>query len=99
MWGPGSTDPPNKSKIRQKTNNQGWFIQWPFTCLTHLGSFLCFLPFCSSLSSSINSLCAVVWDDILKEHFASWQEDRKTLNKLLCKSSGSAAFGVGCVFW
>ncbi len=40
----------------------------------------------SSLSSSINSLCAVVWDDVLRESCRAWDEHRKArLNKALCE--------------
>ena len=40
----------------------------------------------SSLSSSINSMTAVVWEDILKGHFDQVTEERKTIYaKILCK--------------
>ncbi len=38
----------------------------------------------SSLSSSINSMSAILWEDVLKHHYSHWSEAQKTLcNKII----------------
>ena len=47
----------------------------------------------STLSSSINSMSAVMWEDVMAQHFPHWTDASKTLcNKLL-----TVAFGVACL--
>ena len=47
----------------------------------------------SSLSSSINSMSAVMWKDVLEPHFKHWTESRKTL----CNKFLTMFFGLCCL--
>ena len=41
----------------------------------------------STLSSSINSMAAVTWEDVLKPHFGNWSQFKQaTANKIMGKS-------------
>ncbi len=47
----------------------------------------------STLSSSINSMSAVMWEDVMSHHFQHWTDSSKThCNKLL-----TVAFGIACL--
>ncbi len=52
----------------------------------------------SSLSSSINSMSAVMWKDVLEPHFKHWDEGKKTLlNKVLTLFFGLCCLGSSFV--